>query len=96
MLTRTYVAEFNRPQTDSIRKCSALLARWGLSVKRLPHLTTVLIERPASMSWRDFKAAIRSVLQPRRGSVLIASQTTGRVFICSNRGNQPGMFQRVR
>ena len=95
MPKRKYVAEFNRPRNDSIRVCAARLTRHGLSVMRLPHLTTILIERPESMAWSDFKAAIRSVLQPRRGSVVIASRTTGRVFICNNRGNQPGLFQRV-
>ena len=95
MQDKEYVAEFNRPRNDNIRLCAAELQRWGLVVTRLPHLTTLLIKRPAYMSWRDFKAAIRSVLQPRLGSVVIASRRTGRIFICSNRGNQAGLFQRV-
>jgi hypothetical protein len=34
------------------------------------------------------------VLQPRRGSVMISSEATGRTYVCSNRGNQPGNFLR--
>ena len=47
------------------------------------------------MSWDEFKAVIRAVLQPRIGSVVLSSCRTGRVFLCSNRGNQPGVFQRL-
>ena len=92
---KTYVAEFNRAKGDNIRLIESHLQRRGIDATRLPHPTTILIERPSTMPWRDFKDAIRSVLQPRRGSVMIASQTTGKVFICSNRGNRPGLFQRV-
>lgn len=92
---KKYVAEFNRPRGDSIAACAGNLTQRGPSVTRLPHLTTILIERPSDLAWSDFKAAVRSSLQPRRGSVVVASCSTGRVFVCSNRGNRPGRFQLV-
>jgi len=91
---RTYFGEFNRVVGDSIRHAMRVLQSWGLDVHLLPHKTALRIERPDGMSWADFKRAIRAVLQPRRGSVMISSESTGRTYVCSNRGNQPGSFQR--
>jgi hypothetical protein len=89
-----YVTELNRMRGNSIRRAEAHLKRLGLAVRRLPHLTALHIKRPKWMSWAQFKAAIRSVLQPRRGSAVVFSWT-GRVYVCSYRGNQPGVFQPV-
>jgi hypothetical protein len=80
---------------DNIRWVVAYLERHGITVTRIRHLTALLLERPPSMSWDEFKAVIRAVLQPRIGSVVLSSCRTGRVFLCSNRGNQPGVFQRL-
>ncbi|WP_314963950.1 hypothetical protein [Bradyrhizobium cosmicum] len=91
---RTYFGEFNRVIDDNIRRAMRVLQSWGLNVQLLPHKTALRIERPEDMSWADFKRAIRGVLQPRRGSVMISSETSGRTYVCSNRGNQPGAFQR--
>lgn len=91
---RTYFGEFNRVIDDNIRRAMRVLQSWGLNVQLLPHKTALRIERPEDVSWADFKCAIRAVLQPRRGSVMISSETTGRTYVCSNRGNQPGAFQR--
>lgn len=91
---RTYFGEFNRVVGDSIRNAKKILRSWGLDVESIPHRTALRIERPEGMSWTDFKRAIRAVLQPRRGSVMISSESTGRTYVCSNRGNQPGTFQR--
>ena len=91
----TYLAETNRALRDNIRWVVAYLERHGITVTRIRHLTTILLERPPSMSWDEFKTIIRSVLQPRIGSVVLSSCRTGRVFLCSNRGNQPGVFQRL-
>ena len=91
---RTYFGEFNRVVGDSIRNAMKILQSWGLDVQLLPHKTALRIERPKDMSWADFKRAIRAVLQPRRGSVTISSESSGRTYVCSNRGNQPGSFQR--
>ena len=95
MTYRRYVGEFNRARGDSIRIAARRLSRLGLYVEVLSHKTSLLIDRPMSMSWDDFKRALRSVLDPYRGSLLLFSQATGNTFICSNRGNQPGVFQRL-
>lgn len=94
--SRIYVAEFNRSVGDSIRTCASRLARrWGLAVDILPHRTTLRIERPPDMKWATFQEALRSVIQPGRGAVLLFSMTTGHAYICSNAGNLPGEFQRI-
>lgn len=90
-----YFAEFNRPRGDSIRITERGLRRSGLQANQIAHKTSLVIERPSAMSWRTFKNAIRAELQPRRGSVVIFSERTGNTFLCSNRGNQPGRFQRL-
>ncbi|BAQ48065.1 hypothetical protein Maq22A_c25955 [Methylobacterium aquaticum] len=88
-----YGAEFNRSLGDNIRGVMRKLEKAGLDVSKPPHLTTLIIRRPLSMSWADFKAIIRSMIQPRIGSVFLTS-STGRMFVCSNRGNRPGRFVR--
>ena len=90
-----YFAEFNRPRGDSIRITQRGLRRSGLQTSRIAHKTALMIERPAGMSWQSFKNAIRAELQPRRGSVILFSERTSNTFLCSNRGNQPGRFQRL-
>lgn len=92
---RRYFAEFNRVVGDNIRVAARSLRRKGLETDVLPHKTSLMIERPDSMSWTDFKNAIRAILQPRRGSVLISSEATGNTFICQNHGNSAGRFQRL-
>jgi len=89
---RRYFAEFNRVTSDNIRIAAKKLARQGLSVTVLAHKTSLLIEKPDSMSWSELKDALRSVLQPRRGSVMLSSETTGKTFICRYGGNRPGDF----
>lgn len=91
----TYVVEFNRPRGDNINRCVPRLERRGIDVTHLPHLTTLRIERPRSMSFRQFKAALRAELHPDRGSLLLSSTRTGNVFVCSNRGNRPGKFLNI-
>ena len=93
-MMRRYFAEFNRVVGDNIRGAARSLRRLGLNVMILPRKTSLMIERPRSMSWDEFKAAIRAVLHPRRGSVMISSEFTGRTFICQNSGNRPGLFKR--
>lgn len=90
-----YFAEFNRPRGDSIRVTQRGLCRSGLRASRIAHKTSLIIERPEDMSWQCFKRAIRAELQPRRGSVVIFSERTRNIFLCSNRGNRPGRFQRL-
>jgi hypothetical protein len=93
-MMRTYFGEFNRVVGDNIRRAMSVLRSWGLDVQLLPHKTALRMERPDDMTWTDFKRAIRAALQPRRGSAMISSESTGRTYVCSNRGNQPGSFQR--
>jgi hypothetical protein len=94
-MRRYYIVEFNRAYGDNIRIAARRLERAGLDVEILPHKTTLQVIRPAWMSWDDFKDALRSALDRNRGSLVLFSQTTGYAFICSNLGNQRGLFQRV-
>lgn len=93
--TRRYVCEVNRPRWDNIRACARLLERLGLTVQVLAHKTSLVINRPSSMSWADFTATLNRALDPRCGSMLLFSQSTGNVFRCNNRGNRPGRFLSV-
>ncbi len=92
---RRYFAEFNRVAGDNIRTAAKRLTRMGLSVSVLPHKTSLVIERPSSIPWSQFTTAVLAVLQPRRGSVLMSSEHSGRAWICHNGGNRPGRFQRL-
>jgi hypothetical protein len=89
-----YFAEFNRVVRDNIRVAARMLRGVGLDVQVLPHRTSLVIERPRGMPWSTFTRAVRTVLQPRRGSVMLSSEATGSTFICNNRGNRPGRFIR--
>jgi len=91
---RRYHAEFNRVVGDNIRIAEKKLRRSGLDAYLVAHKTALRIERPEDMSWTEFKTAVRSVLQPRRGSVMLFSESSGKTYICNNAGNQPGQFER--
>ena len=91
---RRYFGEFNRVVGDNIRLAARALRRRGLDADVISHKTALVIQRPEEMSWADFTRAIRAVLQPRRGSVMLSSESTGRTFICHNGGNRPGRFER--
>ena len=73
-MMRRYFAEFNRVVGDNIRVAARSLNRMGLQASLLPHKTSLVIERPKSMSWAQFRAAILAVLQPHRGSVMLSSR----------------------
>ena len=92
---RRYIVEFNRIIGDNIRRGASFLQRLGLSVQIVPHKTTLIVERPTTMSWSQFQKAIAAVLQPRLGSALVFSEWGGRSYLCSNRGNRPGRFVAV-
>ena len=92
---KRYFAEFNRVVGDNIRRAAKSLSRFGLTATVLPHKTALIIERPKGMSWSHFKNAVLAVLQPRRGSVLLSSEYSGRAWICQNGGNRPRHFQRL-
>jgi hypothetical protein len=89
---REYVLETNRALGDNVRRAARHLERGGLSVDFLPHKTTMLVRRPLSMSWSAFERLLASAIQLRAGSLLLFSKHSGRCWICSNRGNQPGEF----
>jgi hypothetical protein len=89
-----YFAEFNRVIGDNAKLAARRLTKRGLNAQPLSHKTSMLIERPTGMPWSTFKSEIASVLQPRRGSVLIHSEKSGYTYICSNRGNRSGAFVR--
>lgn len=95
-MVRSYIAEFNRAYGDNIRTAARRLERQNLGVEIIAaHKTSLVIIRPRTMSWDEFEDAIRLALDPDRGSVLITSQVSGRSWVCSMRGNQPGVFQEV-
>jgi hypothetical protein len=87
-----YVVETNRSLGDNVKRAARHLERGGLEVDFLPHKTTMLVRCPLSMKWSVFKNLLASAIQSRLGSLLLFSKHTGRCWICSNRGNQPGEF----
>lgn len=89
-----YIAEFNRCVGDSIARAIRRLERRGYEVERVPQLTTLQIRRPKGLSFAEFQDDLRELLQPRRGSLVLAS-SSGRVWSCSQRGNRPGDFVRI-
>lgn len=89
---RRYISEFSRPRGDNVRACARRLECLGLDVEILPHKASFAIRRPMSMSWAAFLAALRSVMDPVRGAVLLFSQATGNAFRCDNRGNRNSRF----
>lgn len=92
---QVYVGEFNRCRGDNIRRCARRLNRQGLPTSVIQHKTSLRIVRPADMSWLDFTRAVRGELNPHIGAILIHSRSTGNTFVCRNRGNRPGRFQRL-
>lgn len=95
MKQRIYVAEFNRCRGDNIRHCARRLDRLGIPTSVISHKTSLRMERPAGMDWPDFARAVRRQINPSIGSVLLHSQRTGNTFLCRNRGNRRGRFERI-
>lgn len=89
-----YVAEFNRCVGDSIRRVKRRLERRGYQVEFVPQLTTLLIRRPAGVTMKQFRADLRTLLQPRQGSLILCS-SSGRAWSCNMRGNRAGDFVRI-
>ena len=90
-MERSYILETNRAVGDNIRVVARRLIKAGVDVTILPHKTSMAIIRPAWMTWSEFTTLLRSMIQSI-GSLMLFSQSTGNVFICSNRGNRPGEF----
>ena len=89
-----YIAEFNRCVGDSIVRAKRWLERRGYQVEFVPQLTTLLIRRPVGVTMKQFRADLRALLQPRRGSLILFS-TSGRAWSCRMKGNRPGNFVRI-
>lgn len=93
-IARRYVTEFNRCGGDNITRLIRRLRRLGYEIERVPQPTTITVTPPPGYAFAAVKADLRAQLQPRRGSLILAS-TSGRVWSCSMRGNRPGDFVRV-
>ena len=94
MVRWRYIAEFNRCVGDSICRVIRRLERRGYEVDRVPQLTTLRIRRPAGVTMSQFRSDLRSLLQPRRGSLILCS-SSGRAWSCNMRGNRPGDFVQI-
>lgn len=92
MTTRRYFAEFNRVLFDNVKRAVVELKKHGIVATVLPHKTSLLLERPPQLTWKAFKKILHSILQPKRGSMILFSEFTGKTYICQNAGNQPGIF----
>lgn len=84
---RIFIAEFNRPRGDNIRRVERRLNKAGISAQLIPHKTTIRLIWPTGMSWVAFVAVLKSVVAPRIGSMILFSKATGNAFLYSNRGN---------
>lgn len=93
-IRRRYIAEFNRCVGDNIARVIRRLERGGYEVERVPQLTTLKIRRPKGLAFAEFQDDLRRLIQPRRGSLILAS-SSGRSWSCSMRGNRPGDFVRL-
>lgn len=89
-----YLAEFNRCLGDNIARVIRWLQRRDYEVERVPQLTALKIRRPKGVTFEEFQDDLRRLLQPRRGSLVLAS-SSGRSWSCSMRGNRPGDFVRI-
>lgn len=92
---REYVAEFNRCRGDNIKRTARRLTRAGLPSDLSNHKTTIFIEKPADVPWKQMLQNLKTEIDPKLGSVLLFSRKTGNVFRCSNKGNRPGYFEKI-
>lgn len=93
--TMTYFIEINRCLRDASARFIRHLERCGLIVERLPHKTAYRIVRPICVTFADMRQALTAGLNPRLGSVLLFSASTGNAWVMSNRGNRRGVFVRM-
>lgn len=94
LLIHVYLAEFNRCVGDNIENVVRRLRRRGYEVARVAHKTTILIRRPTSSKFRNFKTDLADMVQPRIGG-LIVSSTSGKFWQLDNKGNRPGILHRI-
>lgn len=93
-LPRIYMAEFNRCVGDNIKNVIRRLRRKGYDVDSIRHKTTVLIRRPEGLSFKDFRKDLAELVQPRIGSLALSS-TSGKFWLLDNKGNMPGVLQKI-
>lgn len=93
-LENIYLVEFNRCRGDNIKNVIRRLHRKGYEASLIRHKTTVLIKRPLGSRFSDFKDDLLELVQPRIGS-LIMSSTSGKFWMLDNKGNFPGIFQKI-
>ncbi len=91
---QVYLAEFNRATGDNIKNVVRRLRDKGYEASTIRHKTTVLIRRPTDCEFKTFKSDLASLVQPRIGSMVLCS-TTGNFWLLDNKGNQPGVFQKI-
>lgn len=93
--SREYFVEYNRCESDRPARLVRRLERIGLQVERSPHKTSLRIERRTEeVSFAQMQKALRQGIDPKIGSVILFSPSTGGVWIMQNRGNRPGVFVR--
>lgn len=88
---KTYTFEFNRPRRDDYRGIRRRLEAAGLEVDKLQHKTLLRLRRnPNKLPWPDFRRLLIGAVDPRRGSFVLNSLSTGRAWTMSNTGNRAG------
>lgn len=92
---RSYLLEVNRGSSDNCDVWIEKLKRAGLTVDRLPHLTAVIVHRPAAMKRREFKRSLVAIMQKRSTASLLVGDDRGKWYICRNGGNRPRKFVRL-
>lgn len=91
---QVYMAEFNRAKGDNIKNVVSRLRAKGYEVSRIRHKTTIILKRPSTISFDQFKKDLCKLVQKRVGSMVLCS-TTGRFWLLDNTGNRPGEFQAI-
>lgn len=95
VIKNSYVIEFNRSRRDSLSWVIENLKALGYEVERVPnHLTTIRVDRFKGQRWRAFRRDIRHLLNPKKGSAVVLSDS-GKAWVCSMKGNRPGKFVKV-
>jgi hypothetical protein len=89
-----YLAEFNRCKGDSIKNVVRRLRNRGYEVAVIRHKTTVIIRRPSGSTFKQFRSDLAELVQPWIGSMVLSS-TSGKFWLLDNKGNQPGVLQRI-
>jgi hypothetical protein len=93
-MARRFTMTWDNPSGGDYRRVTSRLSRLGTLYRRAPRTTAVLEPHP-DVTFADIKRAFTATLDSRRGSAVLVSSKTGRVYELNNRGNRPGRFVRV-